>query len=160
MAGPVERVHGRVICSRPDFPEFDDYARATLTFRSGAIGGFEGGLHAPLGGGTCQISGTLHGAAFFAGLPMVERYPHSRPSYYIKLGLDATVVYPTINFRFKNGFDVPNGRMLAPTRPYLSFVVAGATDYGAAVWPGVVNPQLRWATRPAELAVVRLRTWA
>ena len=47
------------------------------------------------------------------------------------------------------GFDVPSGRMLAPTRPYLSFVVAGATDYGAAVWPGVVNPQLRWATRPA-----------
>jgi vancomycin resistance protein YoaR len=60
-----------------------------------------------LGGGTCQISGTLHGAAFFAGLPMVERYPHSRPSYYIKLGLDATVVYPTINFRFRNSFDVP-----------------------------------------------------
>src|SRR3954467_8116363 len=48
------------------------------------------------------------------------------------------------------GFDVPNGRMLAPTRPYLSFVVAGATDYGAAVWPGVVNPRLRWATRPAR----------
>jgi hypothetical protein len=38
---------------------------------------------------------------------MVERYPHSRPSYYIKLGLDATVVYPTINFRFRNSFDVP-----------------------------------------------------
>jgi lipopolysaccharide transport system ATP-binding protein len=47
------------------------------------------------------------------------------------------------------GFDIPSGRMLAPTRPYLSFVVAGATDYGAAVWPGVVNPELRWATRPA-----------
>lgn len=60
-----------------------------------------------LGGGTCQISGTLHGAAFFAGLHMVERYPHSRPSYYIKLGLDATVVYPTINFRFQNPFDFP-----------------------------------------------------
>ncbi len=67
----------------------------------------QGELVDGLGGGTCQISGTLHGAAFFAGLPMVERYPHSRPSYYIKLGLDATVVYPTINFRFKNGFDTP-----------------------------------------------------
>ncbi|MEJ7735212.1 MAG: VanW family protein, partial [Polyangiaceae bacterium] len=60
-----------------------------------------------LGGGTCQISGTLHGAAFFAGMEITERYPHSRPSYYIKLGLDATVVYPTINFRFKNPFDYP-----------------------------------------------------
>jgi len=67
----------------------------------------QGELVDGLGGGTCQISGTLHGAAFFAGLPMVERYPHSRPSFYIKMGLDATVVYPTINFRFKNGFDTP-----------------------------------------------------
>lgn len=67
----------------------------------------EGELVDGIGGGTCQISGTLHGAAFFAGLEIVERYPHSRPSYYIKLGMDATVVYPTINFRFRNPFDVP-----------------------------------------------------
>lgn len=67
----------------------------------------QGELVDGLGGGTCQISGTLHGAVFFAGLEVVERYPHSRPSYYIKLGLDATVVYPTINFRFRNNFDFP-----------------------------------------------------
>lgn len=67
----------------------------------------EGELVDGLGGGTCQISGTLHGAALFAGLDIVERYRHSRPSYYIKLGLDATVVYPNINFRFRNPFDFP-----------------------------------------------------
>jgi vancomycin resistance protein YoaR len=67
----------------------------------------QGELVDGLGGGTCQISGTLHGAAFFAGLEIVERYPHSRPSYYIKLGLDATVVYPTINYRFRNPYDFP-----------------------------------------------------
>lgn len=67
----------------------------------------QGELVDGLGGGTCQISGTLHGAVFFAGLDIVERYPHSRPSYYIKLGLDATVVYPTINFRFRNPFNFP-----------------------------------------------------
>ncbi len=67
----------------------------------------QGELVDGIGGGTCQISGTLHGAAFFAGLDMVERYPHTRPSSYIKLGLDATVVYPTINFRFKNPHDFP-----------------------------------------------------
>ena len=47
------------------------------------------------------------------------------------------------------GFDIPSGRLLAPTRPYLSFVVAGATDHGAALWPGLVNPQLRWVTSAA-----------
>jgi predicted dehydrogenase len=59
VAGPVERVHGRVVCSRRDFPDFDDYTRATLTYRSGAVGGFEGGLAVPLGGGTMRaILGT------------------------------------------------------------------------------------------------------
>jgi vancomycin resistance protein YoaR len=67
----------------------------------------EGELVDGIGGGTCQISGTLHGAAFFAGLSIVERYPHTRPSSYIKMGLDATVVYPTINFRLKNPFPFP-----------------------------------------------------
>lgn len=67
----------------------------------------EGELVDGVGGGTCQISGTLHGAAFFAGLEITERYPHTRPSSYIKLGMDATVVYPTINFRLRNPYDFP-----------------------------------------------------
>jgi vancomycin resistance protein YoaR len=67
----------------------------------------EGELVDGIGGGTCQISGTLHGAAFFAGLDIVERYPHTRPSGYIKMGMDATVVYPTINFRIRNSFSFP-----------------------------------------------------
>lgn len=67
----------------------------------------EGELVDGIGGGTCQISGTLHGAGFFAGLEITERYPHTRPSSYIKMGLDATVVYPTINFRLKNPFPFP-----------------------------------------------------
>ncbi len=67
----------------------------------------QGELVDGIGGGTCQISGTLHGAAFFAGLDIVKRVPHSRPSSYIKLGLDAAVAYPTINFRIHNPFSVP-----------------------------------------------------
>lgn len=60
-----------------------------------------------VGGGACQIAGTLHAAAFFAGLEIVERSPHSRPSSYIKLGLDAAVSYPNINFRFRNDKPYP-----------------------------------------------------
>jgi vancomycin resistance protein YoaR len=60
-----------------------------------------------VGGGTCQISGTLHAAVFFAGLPIVDRNPHSRPSFYIKLGLDAMVAYPQMSFRFKNDRPFP-----------------------------------------------------
>ena len=38
---------------------------------------------------------------------MIERYPHTRPSSYIKMGLDATVVYPTINFQIRNAYPFP-----------------------------------------------------
>ena len=60
-----------------------------------------------LAGGTCQISSTLHAAAFFAGLEMTSTRPHSRPSAYITMGLDATVVYPTTDFKMKNPYDFP-----------------------------------------------------
>ncbi len=66
-----------------------------------------GELSEDVGGGACQISGTLHAAALFAGLAIVERSPHSRPSTYIKLGLDAMVNYPTQNFRFRNDLPFP-----------------------------------------------------
>jgi hypothetical protein len=67
----------------------------------------QGELVDGIGGGTCQVSGTLHGAAFFAGLEVVERAPHTRPSTYIKLGLDAAVAYPTLNLKLRNNFDFP-----------------------------------------------------
>src|SRR5690606_38614959 len=67
----------------------------------------QGELVDGIGGGTCQTSGTLHAAAFFAGLTIVERVPHSRPSTYILLGLDAAVAYPAINFKLRYDFDFP-----------------------------------------------------
>ncbi|MEM7447066.1 MAG: VanW family protein [Myxococcota bacterium] len=60
-----------------------------------------------VGGGACQIAGTLHAAAYFSGLEILERTPHSRPSSYIKLGLDAVVTYPQLNLRFRNDRDAP-----------------------------------------------------
>jgi vancomycin resistance protein YoaR len=77
-----------------------------------------------VGGGTCQIAGSLHAAVFFAGLPFLERNTHTRPSSYLKLGLDATVAYPKLNFKFQNdlgkpvaiGVVVGGGRVIAEVR--------------------------------------------
>jgi vancomycin resistance protein YoaR len=60
-----------------------------------------------VGGGTCQIAGTLFAASFFAGMEVLDRHPHTRPSGYIKMGLDATVVYPSINLRMRNNLPYP-----------------------------------------------------
>jgi vancomycin resistance protein YoaR len=67
----------------------------------------QGELVDGIGGGTCQVAGTLHGAAFFAGLDIVERKPHTRPSFYIKMGMDAAVAYPAITLRLRNPFSYP-----------------------------------------------------
>jgi len=108
LALAASRLNGTVLMPGEEFDfngvvgardEANGYKVATVIANGELVDG--------IGGGTCQISGTLHGAAFFAGLDIVERYPHTRPSSYIKMGMDATVVYPTINFRFKNPYDFP-----------------------------------------------------
>jgi vancomycin resistance protein YoaR len=58
------------------------------------------------GGGVCQVSTTLFRAVLDAGLPVLERRAHAyRVSYYEQYsppGIDATVFYPTTDFKFKN----------------------------------------------------------
>jgi vancomycin resistance protein YoaR len=60
-----------------------------------------------LAGGTCQISTTLWGAAFFAGLDFPSVTNHSRPSTYTPLGFDATVAWPHTDFKLKNPYEFP-----------------------------------------------------
>ncbi|MBK6768821.1 MAG: VanW family protein [Ardenticatenales bacterium] len=59
-----------------------------------------------IGGGVCQVSTTLFRAAFWAGLPIVERWAHGyRVGYYEQHsgpGLDATVYSPTVDLKFRN----------------------------------------------------------
>jgi vancomycin resistance protein YoaR len=67
----------------------------------------QGELVDGIGGGTCQIAGTLHAAAFFAGIEIPDRRPHTRPSFYIKMGLDAAVAYPTVSLKLSNPMPFP-----------------------------------------------------
>ncbi|MEX2033469.1 MAG: VanW family protein [Candidatus Colwellbacteria bacterium] len=55
------------------------------------------------GGGLCQVSTTLFRAAINAGLPIVERRPHSFPvKYYNPQGFDATIYPGVVDLRFVN----------------------------------------------------------
>jgi vancomycin resistance protein YoaR len=86
------------------------------------------------GSSTSQISGTLHAAALFAGLDVVERHPPRRAGV-LDIGLDAAVAYPDANLRLKNPYDFPvvlraiiaAGRLRAevrgPERPHVISVV-------------------------------------
>lgn len=72
-----------------------------------------GSLIPEYGGGLCQVSTTLFRGAVLAGLPMLERHPHSLPvRYYNPQGFDATI-YPGISdLRFKN--DTPSHILIQP----------------------------------------------
>lgn len=59
------------------------------------------------GGGTCQVSSTLYAAALFGALEVVDRQSHSKPSSYVRLGLDATVSYPLVDLKIKNNLRFP-----------------------------------------------------
>src|SRR5690606_14008971 len=103
----AERIDGMVLLPGEtfDFNEVVGPRSQANGFRNATV--IAGGeLSEDVGGGACQISGTLHATALFAGLEILERRPHSRPSSYIKLGLDAMVNYPTVNLRFRN--DLPH----------------------------------------------------
>lgn len=61
-----------------------------------------------LGGGLCQVSTTAFRAAIYAGLPILERRPHSYAvPYYNPQGMDSTIYPPHPDLRFKNDTDAP-----------------------------------------------------
>lgn len=60
-----------------------------------------------VGGGICQNSSTLYLAVLRANLEIVERTNHMYTVGYVPDGLDATVAFNAIDFKFRNSTDYP-----------------------------------------------------
>ena len=60
-----------------------------------------------LGGGICQISSTIYNAVIYANLDIVQRSNHQFIPSYVTASRDATVVYGSIDFQFKNNRNYP-----------------------------------------------------
>lgn len=79
------------------------------------------------GGGICQVSSTLYNAALLSGMKIRQRSHHSMRVVYVPAGLDATVAYGVLDFRFENPFRHP---------VYIEKVIGGGrlttNIYGAA----------------------------
>lgn len=86
------------------------------------------------GGGVCQVSTTLFRAVMNAGLPVNDRSAHAyRVGYYEQgspPGMDATVYYPTTDFKFTN--DTENYILIQaknnPSNYSLDFDLYGTSD--------------------------------
>ena len=143
-----------------------------------------------VGGGVCQVSTTLFRTVFFAGFPVVERYPHAyRVSYYEKTisnnidpdlaGLDATVYFPLVDFKFMN--DTPSWLLMETyvneEARTLTWKLYSTSDGRSVTWDttgpsNVVSPpaplfeenpdlnknqikQVDWAAQGADIDVTR-----
>lgn len=67
----------------------------------------DGDLTPGIGGGVCQVSTTLYNAVLLSDLKIEERHPHSIPATYVEKGLDATVAYDYLDFKFSNNTNYP-----------------------------------------------------
>ncbi len=136
-----------------------------------------------VGGGVCQVSTTAFQAAFYAGYPILERYPHGyRVGYYEYgegVGMDATVYSPLVDLRFLNDtpyhllietsanrdnatvtfrfYSTGVGRTVTKVGPRISNVV----PHGDPVYeenpdlrPGQTR-QIEWAVDGADVTVTR-----
>jgi len=141
-----------------------------------------------VGGGVCQVSTTLFRTAFNAGFPIVERYSHAyRVSYYERTagggidpslaGLDATVYFPLVDFKFKN--DTPYWILMETyvTNTSLTWKFYSTSDGRSVTWntTGPINvvsappakfeensdlkknqmKQVDWAANGADVTVTR-----
>lgn len=143
-----------------------------------------------VGGGVCQVSTTLFRTVFFGGYPVVERVPHAyRVSYYEQsasgavnsdlAGLDATVYFPLVDFKFTN--DTPYWILMetyvSPEARTLTWKFYSTSDGRSVTWettgPQNVVPapkplfeesdelkagqirQVDWAANGADVVVTR-----
>ena len=90
----------------------------------------EGEVVDGLGGGICQITSTLYNAVLYANLQIVERSNHQFVPSYVTASRDATVVYGSIDFKFKNNRDYPIKLVCSVSGGIAKFDIYGLrTDY-------------------------------
>lgn len=60
-----------------------------------------------LGGGVCQVASTIYLCALIADLDIVERAEHMYAPTYVPYGMDATIYWGSLDFRFRNSSESP-----------------------------------------------------
>ncbi len=95
-----------------------------------------------LGGGICQISSTLYNAVVYANLDVTSRRNHQFVTSYVKAGLDATVVYGSTDFKFKNSRSYPIkivGSVGGGVAKIDIYGIREETEYEVRLEPVVIN---------------------
>lgn len=104
----VNKINGVVVMPGETFSYNKTLGKRTSEAGYKDAAGYSGGkVVQMLGGGICQISSTLYDAVVYANLEIVERHNHAFTTSYVGAGKDATVVYGSLDFQFKNSRKYP-----------------------------------------------------
>lgn len=99
----MNKLNGVVVASGETFSYNKTLGKRTAEAGYREAGGYAGGrVVQTLAGGICQISSTLYDAVVYANLDIIERHNHMFLAGYVGAGKDATVVYGSLDFKFKN----------------------------------------------------------
>lgn len=124
-----EKIDGVVLMPGEEFSFNDSVGRRTIENGFKLAGVYRSGRHdVGIGGGICQVSGTLYNAAVLSNLEVVQRANHSMPVPYLSVGRDATVDYGKIDLRFRNNYDFPIAISSTFQPGKLTFRVLGQKD--------------------------------
>lgn len=97
------KINGTVILPGEEFSYNKIVGERTIAAGYKEAATFSGGKVVDgLGGGICQISTTLYDAVVMANLEVTERRNHQFVTSYVGAGKDATVVWGSQDFKFKN----------------------------------------------------------
>ena len=67
-----------------------------------------GGESVPeLGGGVCQVASTIYMCTLLADLEVVERTEHMYAVTYVPMGMDATIYWGSLDYKFRNSTEYP-----------------------------------------------------
>ena len=139
----ASKVNGTVIVPGGTF-SFNSVVGPRTTsrgYKSAAIYS-EGTVVNDTGGGICQVVTTIYNAAIKANMNITERRNHSFLPTYADPGYDATVVYGSQDFKFKNSRDYPIKIIASVENGYCTVAIYGLkteNEYDVSIETNIIK---------------------
>lgn len=104
-----EAINGTVVQPGETFSFNDVVGERTAEkgYQAATVYAGDGTNDEQLGGGICQVASTIYYCTLYANLEVVERTEHMYRVEYIDYGIDATIYWGSLDYKFKNNTDYP-----------------------------------------------------
>lgn len=130
----AKRLDGTILMPGETFSFNKTLGRRTAENGFKLAGVYNNGKHDfDIGGGICQVSGTLYNSVLLANLKIANRSCHTYPVPYLPVGRDATVSFPAPDFAFTNSYSTPIAISVRAGGGSITFRILGQKIAGMTV---------------------------